>query len=515
MKPSSAVEERGGEDEEEAQHLLQGQERTSLQFQDFTKGYQSRGGNSELGKSLASRAESSCRGYRALDDMMDEIGEGRFHHAMLVLMCLADFVESTEVALHGILLPFLQEEFNLTTPAELALVGSLTGLGMMLGSTVFAIVSNRFGRKSSFMVSLLCSAMMSFVSSYCDTLVGFALARFGLGFGYGGNMVSSTTLLTELTPSSIRARYMNATNICYALGAIFSIGLAWGIVPLVGFRWLLRIVSFLAVPVLVIMPLCPESPRFLIMRGRYDEALAVLQYIARVNKIELKPTPADLLVMMEEMPPLASVMSLSKLAHSWKSTVPLFFVWFLHSFSCGLFGFVPLEVGKLDPGEVDATYKIAFVFGTGALFGTMVLFWLIPVFGRLPLLRVGLVLTGVLTAVMGIPVGSTAYVYGVGFFVACFSVFPISMLYLYTPEVHPTETRTIGFGICMLGHRLAPVASPFAAAALMQVGFPASCLTFGLMFVLSGLVALFLRIETFGRNMVESDDLEEVGLKVM
>jgi MFS family permease len=93
--------------------------------------------------------------------------------------------------MHGILLPILAKEFDVESETSLALVGSLTGLGMMLGASFFAVFSNTYGRRLSFQISLFLCALFGFVSSFCLTLESFSLARCGLGFGYGGNLVVS------------------------------------------------------------------------------------------------------------------------------------------------------------------------------------------------------------------------------------------------------------------------------------------------------------------------------------
>ena len=120
----------------------------------------------------------------------------------------------------------------------------------------------------------------------------------------------------------------------------------------------------------------------------------------------------------------------------------------------------------------------------------------------------GLFLTGLITALVGIPLDSDAYVMTMGFLLSVVSLLPISILYLYIPEVNPTEVRTMGFGVCMLGHRLAPVIAPFAVAALDDNGeFWVTSLVFGGLFWAAGLISLTLRVETWGKKLIEVEDL--------
>jgi len=340
--------------------------------------------------------------------------------------------------------------------------------------------------------------------------MSFALMRGGLGFGYGGNLVAATTLLMEFTPTTSRARYMNISGIAYAMGALFVVGLAWGVVPQrgIGWRWLLRIVPLCSVPSLLLLPLLPESPRFYVMKRRPKDALEVIKKVAQGNG---KPLPrfasVDAFTLQSE--PLSIKSQMIRLSESWRTTVPLTLVWFVHSIASAITAFIPLQISKRDETKHDAKYEISLVFSIGALVGSVILLFSSQRFGRLSQLRFGLFFTAVLTACIGLETSAGLYVYIVGFFLSIIMIFPFSMLYLYTGEVHQTETRTIAFAICQFGHRLAPVFSPFIVAALNDLGsFMVTGFVFAGFYLLSFILSLFLRVETFGRSLVEADDME-------
>lgn len=448
------------------------------------------------------------KGYRALDEALDEIGTGRFQHRLLALTAFGHFVEAAEYCLLGLLLPLMEEEFKVQSETELALIGSLTGVGMMCGSTFFAQFSNMFGRRISFQISLTICVLFGFLSSFCESVTAFALMRGMLGFGYGGNLIASTTLLVEFTPSNVRAKYMNLSGIAFAFGAIFVVALAWVTVPIIGWRWLLRIVAFCSLPILMILPILPESPRFYIMRRRTAEAVQVVKKVASTNN---KPLPSscneeDFAIRSE---PVDFKNQCIRLTESWKTTVPLAVVWFTHSFASAVNSFIPLEISKRASAKVNAKYEISIVLSSGCLVGSCILYFTSMHVGRLVQLKAGLFLTAVFTACIGLESTSHIYVYVIGFCLATLSMFPIAMLYLYTGEVHQTETRTMAFAICQLGHRLAPVFSPFAVAALNEsVTFAVTGMVFGGVYLVAFASSLFLRLETFGRPLVEADDLD-------
>jgi len=286
-------------------------------------------------------------------------------------------------------------------------------------------------------------------------------------------------------------------------------------VPVFGWRWLVRLAAILGVPVLIALPFIPESPRFYVLRHRPEDALAAVRRVAQVNA---QPLPRG--VVASRLVPAASPVPLpppswlgvfAPLARTWRTLVPLAAVWFVHSFAGSLFGFMPLELQNLDPSDSNVKFTVALVMATGALLGSLVLLASSQRFGRLQQLRAGLVFTIVMTCTLGLY--PAKIVYAAGFFLAVAAVVPIAMLYLYTPEAFPTETRTIAFAFCLVFHRLAPICSPFAVTTLLETGgFEVACLVFGSLFGVALGITFLLHTETFGRAMVEAGDFDDSKL---
>jgi len=456
-------------------------------------------------------AENAKDGYRVLDAALDEIGPGPFQHRLLALTAMGHFVEAVESSLLGILLPLLQTDFA-CSEGDLALVSSLGAVGMMAGSVFFGVLSNMGGRRLAYQISLLLCVLFGLLSSFAPSIGAFAALRLGLGFGYGGNLVASSTLLLEFCPKEVRGRYANLCGISFGVGAVFVAGLAWALVPVFGWRWLVRLAAILGVPVLIALPFIPESPRFYVLRQRPEDALAAVRRVAQVNE---QPLPrgivASRLVPAAAPPPWTAWGVFTPLARTWRTLVPLAAVWFVHAFAGSLFGFMPLELQKLDPSDSNVKFTVALVMASGALLGSLVLLASSQRFGRLQQLRAGLLVTVLMTCTLG--QYPAKVVYAAGFFLAAAAVVPIAMLYLYTPEAFPTESRTIAFAFCLVFHRLAPICSPFAVTTLLETGgFEVACLVFGSLFGVALGITLLLRTETLGRAMVEAGDFDDCKL---
>jgi MFS family permease len=502
------VEQNEGDDEETSPIYVPTDHDPAANFERLTAGFEADIISAPPNRYLVIPHDS--KGYRALDHCLDEIGVGRFQYQLLALSAFGHFVEAAEYSLLGLMLPLLSEEFQPKSQTELAVIGSLTGVGMICGTLFFAQFSNMYGRRMAYQLSLAICVLFGLISSFATSIVGFAVTRGGLGFGYGGNLVSATTLLMEFTPSSHRAKFMNVSGIAFAIGGLFVVGLAWGVVPQrgIGWRWLLRIVALCSLPTLLLLPFIPESPRFYVMRRRPKDALEVVKRIAASNKKNL-PRYATEEGFTLHSEPLSIHSQFVRISESWKTTLPLALVWFVHSFASAITSFIPLEIQKRDPSKKEAKYEISLVLSLGALVGSVILYFSSSRFGRLTQLRFGLLFTSIFTLCIGFETSSGAYVYVIGFFLAVITMFPFAMLYLYTGEVHQTETRTLAFAICQFGHRLAPVFSPFVVAALNDLGsFMVTAGVFASFYLVAFIISWFLRIETFGRHLVEADDLE-------
>ena len=114
------------------------------------------------------------------------------------------------------------------------------------------------------------------MSALAPNIYWFWVFRGLLGFGYGGSCVSDIVILAEFLPTKNRGVYLAAVDLVYSFGTVYIAVMAWIIVPQVGWRWLLVISGIPGIILVIARRNIPESPRFLLMRGRQKEATKVL-----------------------------------------------------------------------------------------------------------------------------------------------------------------------------------------------------------------------------------------------
>jgi putative MFS transporter len=152
-----------------------------------------------------------------------------------------------------------------------------TFAGLLIGTLLFSFAADRFGRRLIFTSSLLWYSAATIVMAFQRTAHGIVLWRMIAGVGIGVELVTIDTYVTELMPSHLGGRAIALSQIVgfTALPAVAL--LSWWLVPqkpfgLEGWRWVVLAGSLGAIFVWLIRRGLPESPRWLMTRGRFAEA---------------------------------------------------------------------------------------------------------------------------------------------------------------------------------------------------------------------------------------------------
>ncbi|KAJ7165683.1 general substrate transporter [Mycena crocata] len=165
-------------------------------------------------------------------------------------------------------------------------VGKSTGIVFMIyvagnccGALVAGPASEVYGRRGGMFLGgffILIGSVVSVTAKSRDAFIG---GRFVLGFGIAISTTAAPTWVTEIAPPQWRGRLGAMYNSCFFLGSIPATGSMVGTATM-GTTWAWRLPLLLQVaPPLIVMSLvwlCPESPRWLISRGRVEEARQIL-----------------------------------------------------------------------------------------------------------------------------------------------------------------------------------------------------------------------------------------------
>ena len=381
--------------------------------------------------------------------------------------------------------------------SDQATLGAATFIGLFIGEIAVARLADRFGRRAVFTGSLLLYTFASLAMCMQQTAVGIHLCRLIAGIGVGAELITIGAYLTELVPKGMRGR---AFAVCFAIGYLAMPVLAlasWLLIPraplgISGWRWVILAGGSGAVVVWWLQSRIPESPRWLAMRGRADEAEAVLGKIeARVASEHGGPLP--------DVPPVAAGEAETVRAVSmWDDGLrgrTLMLIAFNACLSIGFFGFSQWLPSLLAARGTPVTQSLLYAFliafayplsplAAGLFSDRIERKWLIVA------TAFGVALFGTAFAMSS----SAAAVILFGILITFCNTTLASNATAYQAEVFPTAIRSRALGFVHSFGRLTGVVSSYLIALILaHLGVPA-------VFVLIGasMLVVMLSIGLFG-----------------
>ena len=439
-----------------------------------------------------------------VQEAVDRIGFGKFQKRLLAVCGVTWAADGAEVLLLGFALPSIIGEFGITT-AQGGLIASATFAGMLVGAWFWGTISDYIGRRLGFQLTVLIFALFGLLSAFAPGWEWLLVLRFITGFGLGGALPLDFSLYAEFLPTENRGRRLVLLESFWAVGTIIAAGLAWLIVPSFGRRPLLATSALAAVLVLWIRSTIPESPRYLAISGKRDEAREILAGIARTNG---RPEPEEELVADErqEGNPVGKL---------WRpglgrSTLMLWLAWFCISLAYyGIFTWLPQAFVQQGFSSLQ-TYQNTFLLALAQLPGFFSAAYLIERWGRRNTLGIYLIASGVFTFLFATVTGFTGLLAS-AMLMSFFALGAWGSLYAWTPELYPTEIRTTGMGWASGMARVAGIITPTLGGILFAVSLLSALSLWAAAFVLGGIVVFLLGVETKRRGLSDtvSEPLEE------
>ncbi|KAM5281096.1 solute carrier family 22 member 13 [Ctenodactylus gundi] len=369
--------------------------------------------------------------------------------------------------------------------------------GLLAGGLIFGPLCDRIGRKASILLQLLLTGTLGLATAFVPTFELYMVLRFAVAMPVAGYMLSTIALVSEWVGPSRRTRAVVLTQVTFAFGQMALAGLAYGVR-----NWrLLQIAGIAPVLLLFYFWTLPESARWLLTKGRIEEAKGLIQRAASVNKREISAGLLSQLV-PEETGPSGSAVDLFRHPHLRKVTLILICVWF--SDNLVYYG-LSLQVGDFG---LDI-YLTQLIFGAVEVPGRLSSIYLMERLGRKWAQAGTLILSGLMCIIIIFIPSDQPVVVTVMAVVGKFATsanFTVS--YVYTAELFPTIVRQTGMGLVSIFARIGAIITPLVIL-LRQYHAALPMILFGSLPIGTGILCAMLP-ETRGQNLKDTvQDLAE------
>jgi MFS family permease len=408
---------------------------------------------------------------------------------------------------------------------DVGLAGAVYVAGACLGALFFGQLTDRFGRKKLFLVTLGVYTVATVLTAFSMSPLWYFAARFFTGAGIGGEYAAINSAIDELIPARYRGRIDVAINGSFWVGAA---GGALLTIPLLdpnaidqswGWRLAFGLGAILAVGILIVRRNVPESPRWLFIHGREDEGEKVVRDIeTRVERDSdgrLDRVDDTITIRQRKTIPLPLIARTVFTMYP-RRTILCFSLFVGQAFLYNAFFFTYGDTLTSFMGVKQTGYYIA-VFAVSNFVGALLLGPLFDKIGRVKMLTATYVVSGLLLGYTGLTLDSysatTLTLMGcIIFFIASAGA---SAAYLTASEVFPMETRALCIAFFYaIGTAAGGIAGPLLFGKLIDNattgGNGISAIAIGyyigaVLMVAGGVVAAFLGVKA------ENHSLEDVA----
>jgi MFS family permease len=393
---------------------------------------------------------------------LDRLPWSRWHWRILIGLGTVWILDGLEVTIVGSIAGAISAKgsgIHISAADIAGWAASLYVAGACVGALLFGRLTDVFGRKRLFMITLGVYLAATIATAFAWTPVFFFACRFVTGMGIGGEYSAINSAIDELIPARHRGRIDIIINGTYwagaAAGALLSVAALHIFSALLDWRVCFGLGFILGTAILIVRRHVPESPRWLFIHGHEEEAEAVTRDIERQvtesTGAQLDEPDDTITVRQRRSIPLWEIARAIAVRYPRRMVLGLaLFIGQAFLYNAILFGYATLLSKFFGVSTADAPYYLV-AFAVGNLAGPLVLGPLFDTVGRKPMIAGTYILSGVLLL-------GTAYLFdrhqlSAGTLTLCWSIVfffasaGVSAAYLTVSEIFPMETRALAIAL--------------------------------------------------------------------
>src|ERR1700729_941693 len=441
-----------------------------------------------------------------------------------MLAAAGKFFEGFVVFMTGVALPLIARQFDIT-PAQNGFISAARLCGILIGAVGLGSLSDRFGRKSMFIVEMIIFTAFLGAAVFCNSFVSLVICLFGLGLALGCDYPTAHMIISENIPSTSRGKLVLGAFAFQAVGALVGTSVGYAVLVAVpnldAWRWMFATAVVPALLVTIGRFYVTESANWLHARGSVDRAqVAASQLLKRTPQY-----PSNIVLSAQaaagESHGGGSFMDLFKKRYR-RATILASVPWFLQDLSTYGNGiFTPTILAAALGKEADHVRSLSdlivndILAARGAAMITILLIvgiafavLLADKLGRIRLQIIGFIgcAVGLVLASLSVDVsgGMKTILIFAGFMLFNFmtNLGPNAQTYLLAGEVFPTAIRGKGAGFAAAFAKIGAVMTAFLFPVLLD-SIGTQALLYGLIItsILGAAITWFFRLETTGVNL--------------
>ncbi|WP_327321608.1 MFS transporter [Streptomyces sp. NBC_01210] len=394
---------------------------------------------------------------------LDRLPWSRFHWRIVIGLGTVWILDGLEVTIVGAVASRMTEPgsgISLTT-ADIGSAAAIYVAGACIGALLFGRLTDRFGRKKLFMVTLGVYILATVATAFAQQPWYFFLFRFLTGMGIGGEYAAINSAIDELIPARNRGQVDLAINGSYWVGAAIGSLAALAFLDTslfaadLGWRLAFGIGGILGLGIMLVRRHVPESPRWLFIHGREKEAERIVDEIEaevrRETGQELPEPNEAITIRQREAIPFREIARTAFQRYPRRAILGLaLFVGQAFLYNAIVFDLGTMLSNYFGVASGSVPYFMAIFAGANFL-GPLLLGRLFDTVGRKPMITgtyIGSAAAAVVLAILLINGSLTAWWFfvlvAVTFFVASAGA---SSAYLTVSEVFPMETRALSISL--------------------------------------------------------------------
>ncbi|KFD20205.1 MFS transporter [Yokenella regensburgei] len=425
----------------------------------------------------------------------DDIQFTSIHRRIMLWGSGGPFLDGYVLVIIGVALEQLTPLLHLD--AEwIGLLGAATLVGLFIGTSLFGYISDRVGRRKMFLIDIILIGLISLATMWVSSPMELLVMRVLIGIVIGADYPIATSMITEFSNTRQRAFAVGFIAAMWYVGATCANLVGYLLYDVAdGWRWMLGSAFIPCVLILVGRFDLPESPRWLLRKGRVQECeQMMLKLFGEPVVFDEEPAQETRFLQLFTRRHFSFVLFVAAI---WTcQVIPMF----------ALYTFGPQIVGLLgwDQGRTAAlgNVVISLFFMLGCL---PAMYWLNKI-GRRPLLIGSFAMMTLALAVLGLVSSLDIWLVIVAFAVyAFFSGGPGILQWLYPNELFPTDIRASAVGVIMSISRIGTVISTWALPVFItRYGISTVMLTGALISLIGWLVSIFFAPETRGLSLSQT-----------